>query len=104
MTMAHFVIDNLIYSDDLEPNSSLRLYIYAINCRGYEFSSYFRKLPQYPDEEITAAEAKLRTEDAISRGCEVRITNGSDFLVLHFDRDNLVYPSSAPEFWEKVLA
>ena len=100
--MPEFVLNDLIYSDDLE-SGALRLYIYALNCRGYEFHSYFRKVPKYPEEEICATEAERRATDAIARGCEVRICNGSDFMVFHFDGGMLIHPDSGEKFWEEVF-
>ena len=64
---------------------------------------WFRKGPmKYPDEEITATEAKERVEKASGDGREVRICDGGDMLVFHSERGVVLYPDSAEEFWKAV--
>jgi hypothetical protein len=64
---------------------------------------WFRKgKVKYPDEEITALEAKRRTEAAMRKGLEVRICNGGDMLVFHSQHGEMLYPESAEEFWKAV--
>jgi hypothetical protein len=78
------------------------LYIYGRS--GYHTGKvWFRKgKMKYPDEEITAEEAKRRVEKAIADSREVRICDGGDMLVFHSQHGVILYPDSAEEFWKAV--
>ena len=77
------------------------LYIYGRS--GYHTGKqWFRKGPmKYPDEEITLAQAKERTEKAISAKREVRICDGGDELVFHSVNGKILYGDG---FWSAVTA
>ena len=80
-----------------------KLYIYGRS--GYHTGcKWFRRGPmKYPDEEITFAQAKQRTEKAIAEKREVRICDGGDMLVFHSQDGVVLYPKSAEEFWKEVM-
>ena len=76
-----------------------KLYIYDHNIPFHQGGIWFRKGPlRYPDEEITLAEAKRRCESAIAAGRQVRICDGGDMLVLHWDGKFLY----GEHFWKEV--
>jgi hypothetical protein len=73
-----------------------RLYLYGADAY-HSGGKWFRKGPmQYPDEEITFAEAKKRADENIAKGLEVRICDGGDNLVFHSEDGVVVY---GKEFW-----
>jgi len=76
-----------------------RLYIYGKD--GYHSGSkWFRKGPmKYPDEEITAQDAKERVLNAMRKRCEVRICDRGDRLVFHSEGGMMIAPPTANEFW-----
>ena len=97
--MNHFQLTELIYDTDL--HGALALHIY--NHAGRYTTQYFRATPRYPDEETTARKARFQAEQAIREGREVRITNGSDFLVFHAKDGELIHPPCGKEeFWRQV--
>jgi hypothetical protein len=79
-----------------------KLYVYGVS--GYHTGGkWFRKGPmKYPDEEITAQEAKHWAEKAIADQREVRICDGGNNLVFHSQDGVVLYPDSAEEFWKAV--
>ncbi len=94
-------LTQLIYSEDV--SGSLK--VYRFQADGYHSGGqYFTKRIRYPDEEIGIEAAKALCEAHQARGLEVRITNGSDFLVFHAQGQKVLYPQSAEAFWSKVLA
>ena len=64
---------------------------------------WFRRGPmEYPDEEITAQEAKDRAKVSIKHNLEVRICDTGDMLVFHAVNGKVVYPDNPDEFWKAV--
>jgi hypothetical protein len=97
--MATHDLTELMFDTDL--SEPLRLYVYRPD--GYHTGGmWFRRRPKYPEEEITAADAKQRAEKAIAEGLEVRITNGDDFLVFHAIGGKVEHPADAEAFWRAV--
>ena len=92
-------LSELQYSDDrTEP---MKLYIYGKD--GYHSGGvWFRRVPKYPEEEITTADAKFRTENAIAKGLEVRICDGGDMLVFHAKDGKVLFPADG-KFWNGEL-
>jgi hypothetical protein len=90
-------VDGLIYDDKM--SGWLRLYIYQRN--GYHSGGlWFGPDVTFPD--LSVASARRCTEAAMADGREVRITNGSDFLVFHARGNELIHPSDAQAFWSDV--
>jgi hypothetical protein len=54
---------------------------------------------KYPDEEISLAEAKKRSDAFIAKRLEVRVCDGGDMLVFHSENGAVVYGDG---FWEAV--
>jgi hypothetical protein len=79
-----------------------KLYIYGKN--GFHTGGvWFRRGPmKYPDEEITAEEAKSRADSAIADGREVRVCDGGDELVFHSQNGATLYPDDGLDFWKTV--
>jgi hypothetical protein len=76
-----------------------KLYIYGKDHR-HSGGVWFRKgKPKYPDEEITIADAKVRSDYAVAKGLEVRICDGGDSLVYHSQNGKVLYGEG---FWEAV--
>jgi hypothetical protein len=75
--------------------------IYVYRKDGYHSGGkWFRRgTVRYPDEEITASDAKERADEAIARKCEVRICDGDDRLVFHSEHGRMIYPATPGEFW-----
>ncbi len=93
------ILTQLIYSEDV--TGTLRLYRFHPD--GYHSGGqYFTKRIRYPEEEIGIKGAKELCEAHQARGLEVRITNGSDFLVFHAKGRKILHPKSAEEFWSKM--
>ena len=78
------------------------LYIYGRS--GYHTGkTWFRKgKVKYPDEEITAQEAKHRVDKAIRDKREVRICDDGDLLVFHSSGGVVHFPDNPDEFWKKA--
>jgi hypothetical protein len=74
-----------------------RLYLYGAD--GFHGGGrWFRKGPmQYPDEEITFAEAQKRSDENIRQNLEVRICDGGDNLVFHSEHGVVLH---GEDFWE----
>jgi hypothetical protein len=81
-----------------------KLYIYGKN--GYHTGGkWFRKgPPKYPEEEITAEEARMRTARAIQEKREVRIADSRDRLVFHSERGVVIAPANPQDFWDAAGA
>ncbi len=93
-------LTELQYSADI--SGPLKLYIYGEDGyhRGFE---WFSRKPKYPDEEITVERARVDTIVAVMAGREVRITNGSDFLVFWAKDGKVLFPKEGVEkFWKAV--
>jgi len=80
---------------------SFRLYIFGDDGM-HSGGQWFRRMPVYPDEEITVHEAKTRAEAAIAAGSEIRITDGGDMLVYHFKGGKQLYPAGTADVWEAM--
>lgn len=91
------ILTELQRSEDRE--GPWKLYIYEPNSQYHSGGIWFGKKLRYPDEEITLAEARRRCENAVGIGREVRICDGGDKLVFHFDRKQVVH---GEKFWEEV--
>lgn len=93
--------DELIYVAPV-PHAPLKLYIYGPD--GYHTGGvWFRQVPKYPDEEISTDMAKMLVTTAVDNFQEVRICDGSDFLVFHAKGGKVLYPDSINEFWKQVM-
>jgi len=101
MNGATFQLGQLLYSSEIW--QLLRLYIFEPNGM-HRGGIFFRKVPLYSDEEISAEHARKLVDRAILEDREVRITNGGDFLVFHFKDGSLIHPESAASFWARVFA
>jgi hypothetical protein len=55
---------------------------------------------RYPDEEITAVDAKKLADLHVARGLECRITDAGDLLVAHWLGGKQIYPVA--DFWSLV--
>lgn len=96
--MATFTLTELQHADAGE--GPWRLYIIGRDGK-HTGGRWFRRGPMmYPDEEITAQEAKDRTDLAIRVRLEVRICDGGDELVFHSVNGVVVYPNHPDEFWK----
>jgi hypothetical protein len=99
--VSHFELTQLQYSDDRK--LPLRLYV-------YDAQGYYTRAPwvdkEADDETITVAVARRQTASAMGRGFEVRITNGSDFLVFHAKHGKVIHPADGDvaAFWRSVYA
>jgi hypothetical protein len=95
------VLSELQHSEDRE--GPFKIYIYDVaGGHMHQGGTWFRKgRPHYPDEEITLMEAHSRCDQAMQAGYEVRICDGGDNLVFHFDRKQIVH---GQKFWEEVKA
>ncbi len=83
-----------------EIKGSLALYVYDAN--GYHRGAqYFRRVVQYPGEEITVAEAHGLADKAFSERREVRITDSGDLLVFHSKDGQVLYPDNPQRFWDE---
>src|SRR6266850_161030 len=82
-------LTTLQYSKDR--SGPWKLYIFEPSSQYHGGGIWFRGKPKYPDEEITTAEAKERTDKAIAANREVRICDGGDMLVFHAENGTVVY-------------
>lgn len=89
-------LTELQYSTDR--NGPFALYVYGMN--GYHSGAqWFSKAPKYPDEEITAKEARASSDLAVAVGYEVRVCDGGDMLVYHAKDSAVLYGFT---FWSEV--
>jgi hypothetical protein len=96
MTPTH-TLTELQYSTDHKV--PFGLYIYEPDGLHHRGATWFRNKPQYPDEEITTAEARSRVERALTEGREIRICDRGDMLVYHAKDKRVLYGA---EFWTEV--
>ena len=81
------------------------LYIYEPNSPYHRGKTWFRRVPQYPEEgEISCTEAMVRTLEAAAQGREVRITDSGDMLVYHCKGAEVLYPKPIGDFWKEIGA
>lgn len=92
-------LSELQYSTDI--HGPLKLYLYDRN-GFHRGGQWFARRIRYPEEEIPLDLAQAAAEAWTGRGLEVRITNGTDFLVYHAKDGKMIYPANAAEFWEKA--
>lgn len=96
MAISHTLTELQYSTDRTEP---MRLYVFRKD--GYHTGGvWFRTKIKYPKEEITTAEAKRRTDEAMAKKLEVRICDGGDMLVFHAKDGKIVY---GDDFWETVI-
>ena len=91
-------LKQLQYSTDRK--GPFALYIYEPNRDYHRGAIWFRNKPQYPREEISTTEAKLRTDKAMAEGREIRICDRGDMLVYHAKNRKVIYGT---DFWKEVL-
>jgi hypothetical protein len=79
-----------------------KLYLYGPD--GYHSGGQWFTSSQirYPDEEISAESAKQRTDENITNGFEVRICDGGDMLVAHWNGGRQLYPAPHIDFWSQI--
>jgi hypothetical protein len=97
------VLTELQYSQD--QRGPWKIYVYEPNSEYHRGGVWFRKgLIKYPEEEITAAEAKERADWAIKEGREVRICDSGDMLVFNSRGGEILYPPDPEAFWKATGA
>jgi hypothetical protein len=91
----------LIHADPTK-GENYRLYLYGAD--GYHGGTqwFTSGKIKYPDEQITAEQAKFLAEDTMRKGHEVRITDAGDFLVFHAVNGRQVHPPENVDFWSQV--
>lgn len=76
--------------------SPRKLYIFRPD--GYHDGGvWFQDQLKYPDEEVTTEEAMRRAAEAIAKKLEVRICDGSDFLIFHSVNGVIVHDGITPK-------
>lgn len=96
--MTAVTLDQLQHSDDRK--GPWCLYVYEADGQHHRGGTWFQDSPKYPEEgEITTREAQTRCILAVTDHREVRVTDGGDMLVFHFDGEKVVHGQS---FWNEV--
>jgi len=93
-----FELSDLIQTEEVDAGP-WRIYVYGRD-KYHSGGNWFRAgKRKYPEEEITFANAKERSEIAIAAGREVRICDGMDHLVFHAVNGEVVFGST---FWNQA--
>jgi len=94
------VLDQLQYAVPRK-GASFRLYIFGKD--GFHSGGqWFRRKPQFPDEEITVSAAEIRADRAIREGKEIRVTDAGDQMVYHFKNGKRLYPAGVENVWQTL--
>jgi hypothetical protein len=96
-----FEMTELIYAEPVR-GENYRLYCYGAD--GYHSGTqwFTSGLIRYPDEQITAEQAKQLSDKNMRDGNEVRITDSGDFLVFRAINGRQVHPPENVDFWRLV--
>lgn len=77
-----------------------KLYVYEKDSEFHRGGVWFMDKPKYPKEgEITTREAKARCIIAIAEDREVRVCDGGDMLVFHYQNGRVLHGAN---FWNEV--
>lgn len=91
-------LTDLQHSDDRK--GPWKLYIYEPGGQYHLGCVWFEDSPKYPEEgEIATREANDRCVQAMLSGREVRICDGGDNLVFHFDGKRVLHGEN---FWPEI--
>jgi hypothetical protein len=96
---ALYELTELVYTD-IDPAGPWALYIFGDDGL-HSGRQYFAKVVQYPDEEITIAEAKAKAAATVASKHEVRICDMGDMVVFHSKDGRTIYGG---DFWETIEA
>jgi hypothetical protein len=94
-------LTELMFAEPIK-GDDYKLYIYGSDDLHGAAIWFTSGVIRYPDEQISAADARKLAEKNMRDGLEVRITNGGDFLVFHSQRGQMIYPTNAEAFWSRV--
>ena len=100
---AEYELTELQYATPVK-GDDLKLYVYCYeNGTKHGGTIWFTSgRIRYPDEQMPLANAKAITDAHVALGEEVRICDGGDRLVAHWQDGRQLYPAADVDFWSLV--